>query len=124
MAKSPQEKKALSYAKDRRDAYGANNKASRKGIRRRKRQPNRADRRRESQVLGTALGPAVEAAAEAAESRLQATQPKGVSTLWKKWPDQALADHVENRLLRRVRRGMSDPAVEQARIERIRRGLR
>lgn len=120
MAKSPQEKKALSYAKDRRDANRANNKASRKSIRRRKREPNRADRRRESQVLGTVLGPVVETAAEAAETRLLAVQPKGVSTLWQKYPDQPLADHVEACLLRRAERGMSDPTVEQARIERIR----
>lgn len=32
--RDPQEKKALSYAKDRRNDYGENDKGSRKGIRR------------------------------------------------------------------------------------------
>jgi hypothetical protein len=44
--KSPQEKKALSYAKDRRNAYGENDKASRKAIPLRKAGENRQDRRK------------------------------------------------------------------------------
>jgi hypothetical protein len=44
--KSPQVKKALNYAKDRRNDYGENDKSSRKNIRRNKRTPNRADRLR------------------------------------------------------------------------------
>src|SRR4028119_181715 len=43
--KTPQEKKRLSYAKDRRNTYGENDKSSRKNIRRRKRHPNRSNRR-------------------------------------------------------------------------------
>jgi hypothetical protein len=43
--KSPQEKKRESYAKDRRNVYGENAKASRKGIPRKKRQQSRAERR-------------------------------------------------------------------------------
>ena len=39
--RSPQEKKTLSYAKDRRNDYGENDKSSRKSIRRNKRVPNR-----------------------------------------------------------------------------------
>lgn len=38
--RSPQEKKALSYARDRRNVYGENDKSSRKNIRRNKRSPN------------------------------------------------------------------------------------
>ena len=40
--KSPQEKKALSYAKDRRNNYGENDKSSRRNIRRNKQTPERA----------------------------------------------------------------------------------
>jgi hypothetical protein len=54
--RSPQETKALSYAKDRRNDYGENDKSSRKNIRRNKRIPNRADRHRERQVLAAATG--------------------------------------------------------------------
>jgi hypothetical protein len=43
--RSPQEKKALSYAKDRRNVYGENDKSSRKNIRRNKRIPNKLRRR-------------------------------------------------------------------------------
>ncbi|MBC6447870.1 hypothetical protein [Actinokineospora xionganensis] len=61
---------------------------------------------------------------ETAETRPRGALSKAVSTLWKKWPDQPLADHMENRLLRRVKLGISDPEVEQDRIERIRRTRR
>ncbi|MBE1573987.1 tyrosine-type recombinase/integrase [Amycolatopsis roodepoortensis] len=56
--KSPQEKKRLSYAKDRRNRYGENDKSSRKNIPRHKRRVNRANRHREQQVLNGARGPA------------------------------------------------------------------
>ncbi|WP_194828528.1 hypothetical protein [Nocardia sp. XZ_19_231] len=46
--RSPQEKKSLSYAKDRRNGYGENDKSSRKNIPRNKRIRNRVDRRRDS----------------------------------------------------------------------------
>ncbi|HEX5183110.1 MAG TPA: hypothetical protein VFW19_08160 [Allosphingosinicella sp.] len=51
--RSPQEKKALSYAKDRRNLYGENDKASRKLIPLRKAQESRQDRRKVTQELGT-----------------------------------------------------------------------
>jgi hypothetical protein len=54
--RSPPEKKALSYAEDRRNDYGENDKSSRKNIRRNKRTPNRADRHRDHQVLSQAVG--------------------------------------------------------------------
>jgi len=49
--KSPQQKKALSYAKDRRNAYGANDKAARKAIPARKTGENRKVRRKAGQAL-------------------------------------------------------------------------
>jgi hypothetical protein len=49
--RSPQEKKALSYERDRRNAYGENDKASRKAVPRRKRLRARAARRLASQQL-------------------------------------------------------------------------
>jgi hypothetical protein len=50
-SKSPQEKKALSYAKDRRNAYGQNDKASRKAIPARKAGENRKARRKAGHAL-------------------------------------------------------------------------
>lgn len=49
--KSPQEKKALSYARDRRNAYGENDKASRKAIPARKAGENRKARRKAGHAL-------------------------------------------------------------------------
>lgn len=54
--KTPQEKKRLSYVKDRRPNYGNNEKAARKSVPRNKRHPNRANRHRAHQVLLGAKG--------------------------------------------------------------------
>ncbi|MFD0527546.1 hypothetical protein ACFQ1I_10530 [Kitasatospora arboriphila] len=43
--RTPREKKRLSYLKDRRNAFGENDKSSRTSIRRRKRAVNSANRR-------------------------------------------------------------------------------
>jgi hypothetical protein len=123
--RSPQEKKALSYAKDRRNDYGENDKSSRTSIRRRKRDPNRADRHREHQVLAGATGVTVDhVIAEDAEVALATKKSKWYTVRWRKWRDAPLADIIENRLLRRARAGMDDPSVVQARIDRIRRRRR
>jgi predicted NAD-dependent protein-ADP-ribosyltransferase YbiA (DUF1768 family) len=50
-AKSPQQKKAESYAKDRRNTYGENQKSSRKNIARKKRLRAREERRKLREVL-------------------------------------------------------------------------
>jgi hypothetical protein len=120
--RSPQEKKALSYARDRRNDYGENDKASRKSIRRRKRDPNRSDRHRERQVLAGASGIAVDPqVVEDAERALATKKSKWYTVRWRKWRDAPLADIIENRLRRRERAGMDDPALVEARIDRIRR---
>ncbi|HET8658382.1 MAG TPA: hypothetical protein VFM55_05210 [Micromonosporaceae bacterium] len=119
--RSPQEKKALSYAKDRRNDYGENDKASRVSIRRRKRDPNRADRHREHQVLASATGRVDRLIAEDAERALVTKKSKWYTVRWRKWRDAPLADFIENRLRRRARAGMDDPALVEARIDRIRR---
>ncbi|WP_203932344.1 hypothetical protein [Virgisporangium ochraceum] len=122
--RDPQEKKALSYARDRRNAYGENDKSSRRNIRRNKRIPNRVDRHRDHQVLTTAVGRVVPELAESAEVTLLATTSRWISWGWRKSGDAPLADVVEYKLRRRVRLGMADEAATQARIERIRRRTR
>src|SRR5215475_9402688 len=121
MGRSPQEKKALSYAKDRRNDYGEHDKGSRKSIRRNKRVPNRADRHREHQVLALATGlRPVDEVVEGAEAKLLAKKSMWMTKRWRKAGDAPLADVVEERLRRRARLGMQDPSLVEARIERLR----
>ncbi|GIH14421.1 hypothetical protein Raf01_25930 [Rugosimonospora africana] len=119
--RSPQEKKALSYAKDRRNDYGENDKSSRRNIRRNKRLPNRADRHREHQVLAIATGAGiVDEVVEQAEAMLLAKKSMWMTKRWRKYRDAPLADIVVNRLRRRIRLGMEDPTTAEVRIERVR----
>ncbi|MBE1491490.1 hypothetical protein [Plantactinospora soyae] len=123
--RSPQAKKALSYARDRRNDYGENAKSSRRNIRRNKRVPHRADRHREQQLLAAATGPvAGTEAAEQVEMRLLAKKSMWMIKRWRKWRDTPLAEIVAKRLRRRARLGMDEPASGQARLERIRRRTR
>lgn len=55
--RSPQEKKSLSYDRDRRDLYGENAKASRRIVPLRKAHLNRAHRKAVTQTLAPASGP-------------------------------------------------------------------
>ena len=122
--KSPQEKKVLSYAKDRRNDYGENDKSSRKAIRRNKRVPNRTDRHREQQLLTGAIGPVTGEAAEFVQDRLLARKSMWRTKRWRKWPDAALAEVVVFKLRRRARLGMSEPGATEDRVDRIRRKVR
>ena len=108
--RDPREKKALSYARDRRNDWGENDKTSRKSIRLRKRLPNRANRHHARQVLAGA--PSGDA-----EARLILQRVKR----WRKYPDAPLGEMVERKLRRRADLGMADPATVEAHIERIRR---
>jgi hypothetical protein len=95
--KTPQEKKALSYAKDRRNLYGENDKSSRKAIPLRKRLVNRANRHQVQQALAGAVGAPDP---EAVQVRAQGKRPKR----WRKWPDVPLAEVVAHHLERREQR--------------------
>lgn len=100
--KSPQEKKLLSYAKDRRNNYGENDKSSRKSIRLNKRLPNRADRRHGRQLMATATGAVDPVVSETAETTLRATRSTWVTRGWRKSPDIPLGDMVIQKLKRRA----------------------
>lgn len=117
--RSPQEKKALSYAKDRRNTYGENDKSSRKAIRVNKRLPHRADRHREHRLLGAVTGAYDDVRAEQADSA-----PPRRAGRWRKLADAPLAETVIHRLQRRARLGMIDPASAEAAIHRVRRTTR
>jgi hypothetical protein len=90
---SPQEKKALSYARDGRNAYGENDKASRKAIPRRKRQGARAIRRLANQQLPKDV---TEVPVEQTEEidRVIAMAKHKPKHNWRKKPDIPLRDWV------------------------------
>ena len=96
--RSPQEKKALSYAKDRRNLHGENDKASRKNIPRSRARGHRSNRRRAAAALGQYE--------ELSEEQAALTENALVNDLdrlsrWRKWPDQTLAVRVEEQARRR-----------------------
>ena len=110
--KSPQEKKRLSLLKDRRNTYGENAKASRKGIARHKRDRTRTDRRLRNQPLREATGRRDPEVEEHVEVRRVAA-PK---SYWKKVPDRPLGEVLEDKLSRRSQKGMvSAPTAEASR---------
>ena len=91
--KTPQEKKALSLSRDRRNAYGENDKASRKAIPRRKASVNRANRHQDQQALDKVLGIPDEKLDDAAEQRVLGRRRKK----WRKWPDEPLGEVLKRR---------------------------
>jgi hypothetical protein len=91
--RSPQQDKALSYARDRRYAYGNNSKAARKAVPRRKRWVNKVNRHAEHQLLAQGRGMADAGRAEDIQDRLTGRRPKR----WRKHPDIPLGRLLERR---------------------------
>ncbi|NUT53646.1 MAG: hypothetical protein HOV94_41115, partial [Saccharothrix sp.] len=86
MRRTPQEKKRLSYAKDRRNVYGEHDKSSRRNIRLSKQLARRAARRHADGALRAALGPVDEAGADHAEQVARDRRP----ARFRKAPDAPL----------------------------------
>lgn len=108
--RSPQEKKALSYSKDRRNTYGENDKASRKSVPQRKADVNRVYRRKINQILTVAGNAALEGS-EAAEGSVRSLKRND----WKKSPDTPLGEVVQRKLERRANRvGLGKTARKKA----------
>jgi len=84
--KTPQEKKRLNLEKDRRNAYGEDDKASRKSIPLAKARVNRANRHEDQRILDSAVGVPDEDLDDAAEQALLGRRRK----VWRKWPDRPL----------------------------------
>ncbi len=97
---TPQEKKRLSYERDRRNSYGENSKSSRKAIPLRKAKTKRAIRKRATQIVAQAARTDDLLADNAPENCVRSIQPKH----WRKDPDAPLKEHVAIRLKRRKRR--------------------
>ena len=91
--KTPQEKKRLSLQKDRRNAFGENDKASRRAVPRRKASVNRANRRGDATALTGAIGVPDEHVDTEVEQRLLGRRRKR----WHKWPDEPLGEALERK---------------------------
>ncbi|MGI8495360.1 MAG: hypothetical protein ACR2L1_08630 [Pyrinomonadaceae bacterium] len=92
--KTPQEKKAFSYAKDRRNVYGENDKTSRVAIRRNKTFPNRAFRKNINDILQSAIGAVDLEKAEALDVDIRKIKRRS----WKKVADMPLGKIIRGQL--------------------------
>jgi hypothetical protein len=119
--RTPQEKKRLSYLKDRRNTYGENSKSSRKNIPRNRKIKHRAERHQVRQALDQARGVPDESRADEAEQRYKGRRPS--HDRWRKYADSQLAYVVISGLRMRVERGNADPEQAEARIRRIKKRL-
>lgn len=92
--KTPQEKKALSYEKDRRNIYGANDKASRKSIPLKKAKSHRSYRKKVNDILHKTSN-----LTETEEIEILENEVKSVrKDAWKKYPDESLKKVVQRNL--------------------------
>ena len=105
---SPREKKTLSYARDRRNSYGENDKASRKAIPARKAGENRKVRRKAAQAIAQ-----VERVDEAAAVALESSLKHDIERVggWTKGSDMPLQEFLQRQAHRRSRRGITPTRV-------------
>jgi hypothetical protein len=94
--RSPQEKKRLSYERDRRNVYGENDKSSRKNIPRSKARTHRAHRAN----IRNAIASSDPVSPDALEARVRSIRRKS----WLKLPDEPLGDVVRDKLAKRKQR--------------------
>ena len=95
--KSPQDKKSLSYLRDRRNDYGENAKSSRKNTPRSKALAQRSERHQQNHATRMASRAATEIELTSAE--LAATQARRLG--FRKLADTPLGEYLRNRRLRR-----------------------
>ena len=114
--KIPQEKKTLSYARDRRNIYGESDKGSRVSIRRNKTFPTRAFRKNINDVLQSAVGAVDLEKAEAVDVKVGGIKRRK----WKKFADAPLGKIVRGQLetgerpiRRRLKGGMKNVVKEE-----------
>lgn len=90
--KTPQEKKELSLKKDRRNAYGQNDKASRKAIPLNKKIVNKRNRR------NVTIANELDARSGNVEiSKIEQIKPK----VWRKFPDMPLGEFMKSKLTKK-----------------------
>lgn len=110
--KNPQEKKRLSLALDRRNAYGENHKSSRKNIPKAKARGHRAERRVVAGILSHPVSHdsdfLLEEQAETMEHAVHCAAKRQYLRGFVKWPDRPLAEDVARKLERRKRLGSAE----------------
>lgn len=98
--RTPQDKKRLSYAKDRRNDYGEHAKSSRRSIARFKAQDIRRERHGKNQALQLVVGAATEDQQVAAEVAARTVKRR----LWEKVPDVPLREYIASQRRKRANR--------------------
>jgi hypothetical protein len=93
MTKTPQQKKHLSYAKDRRNTYGENSKSSRKNIPLSKALDIRAERHAQDQLLAKVTTSSNIDELVGIETSVKSVKPRQ----WKKLPDEPLGIVLKRR---------------------------
>ncbi len=111
--KTPQEKKALSYSKDRRNCYGESDKGSPVSTRRNKTFPKRAYRKNINDILQSAIGVIDLEKAEAVDIKAKEIKRKK----WKKYPDRQLGKIILERLEYRTTKTSEEIAARKKIIE-------
>jgi hypothetical protein len=107
--KSPTEKKALSFKRDRRNTYGENPQASRKGIRRGKQRSHMEERRSVGKILSHLRESAEESDAIEADVLTKTSLVRSKRKAFKKTPDRPLGEVVK---LKKVKREESQSRVK------------
>jgi hypothetical protein len=95
--RDPREEKVLDYQRQRTNAYGENDKSSRKSIRFRKAEVNRTYRR----GVNTAI-------ARSAIDQIDEDAVRVTRRAWKKLPDIPLAVDIQDHMSTRERKGMAE----------------
>ncbi len=90
--RTPQEKKLLSYAKDRRNDYGENDKSSRKAIKFRKAWVNQTYRRTIKQIVKISVKTSDSEFDNVNNSAKELRRKE-----WKKCPDKPLGEYIESK---------------------------
>jgi hypothetical protein len=96
---TPQQKKRLSYAKDRRNTYGENSKSSRKNIPLSKALDIRSERHAQDSALAKAVAAPNIDQLDAAENTTRATKQRQ----WRKSPDEPLGQVLVSKSKRPAR---------------------
>ena len=102
--RSPQDKKRLSYGKDRRNNFGESAKGSRKNIPRSKARDIRRERRGRNQALGSVLGSTPGTANEDQQVAAEVAARTVKRRAWRKSPDVPLREHIATQQRKKVTR--------------------
>lgn len=96
--RTPQEKKKISLARDRRNTYGNNQKAARKCIPKSKQLGNRSARHAADIPLALAVGPFDEGVADEVDNETKCAQLARKGARFAKWPDKPLGEVLKRKL--------------------------